>query len=73
MDRETRQRYRRLFEDTLRKVSETHVPVTDMLVEAQAPTADGVMQVVAIYKIYRDGHCDCFQVLDDALWPGLEP
>jgi hypothetical protein len=39
------------------------------MVEARMPDATGREVVVARYKLYVDGRIECFQVLDEVLWP----
>jgi hypothetical protein len=41
------------------------------MVEAKALNAAGERVVVArySYKLYTDGRMECFEVLDDVLWP----
>jgi len=62
---------RRVFEATIARVLEEYAPVEDVLVEAQALNAQGQRIVVARYKIYPDGRVECFEVLDEVLWPSL--
>jgi hypothetical protein len=62
---------RRVFEDTIAKVQAQYAPIEDLMVEAQATGPDGLPMVVARYKLYRDGRWECFQVLDEVLWPDV--
>ena len=60
---------RRVFEETLAKVQQQYAPTEDVMVEARMPDASGQQVVVARYKLYVAGHFECFQVLDEVLWP----
>ena len=60
---------RRVFEETLTTVQQQYAPTEDLMVEATLPDATGQTVVVARYKLYVDGRIECFQVLDDVLWP----
>jgi hypothetical protein len=62
---------RRVFEETLRAVQAKYAPTEDVMVEALAPDEHGASVVVARYKCYTDGRVECFQVLDEVLWPSL--
>lgn len=62
---------RRVFEETIRKVQSQYAPPEDVMVEALADNEYGVQVVVARYKLYVDGRVECFQVLDEVLWPPL--
>jgi hypothetical protein len=62
---------RRLFEEVLVKMQQRYAPAEDVMVEARAENAHGQSVVVARYKLYVDGRIECFQVLDEALWPTL--
>jgi uncharacterized metal-binding protein YceD (DUF177 family) len=62
---------RRIFEETLQRVAQQYVPTEDVMVEAQAEDAAGHQVVVARYKISVDGRLECFEVLDEVLWPNL--
>jgi hypothetical protein len=62
---------RRVFEETIAKVQARYAPSEDVMVEAQATGPDGLPMVVARYKLYVDGHWECFQVLNDVLWPDV--
>jgi hypothetical protein len=64
-----RLRARRVFEETLQQVQERYAPTENFLVEARLPDATGQTVVVARYKLYVDGRIECFEVLDDVLWP----
>ena len=72
MRRDELQTMRRVFEDALTMVTATYAPDQDAMVDACAPNAAGVFVVVARYKLYRDGRWQCFEILDDVLWPELE-
>jgi Lar family restriction alleviation protein len=62
---------RRVFEETIAKVMAEYAPAEDVLVEAKALDATGQMVVVARYKIHVDGRIECFEVLDEVLWPNV--
>ena len=64
-----RLRARRVFEETLAKVQRQYAPTEDVMVEATMPDAMGQTIVVARYKLYIDGRIECFEVLDEVLWP----
>jgi hypothetical protein len=66
-----RARARRVFEETLAKVQARYAPTEDFMVEARLPDGTGATIVVARYKLYVDGRVECFQVLDEVLWPNL--
>ena len=69
MDARERLQARRVFEETLAKVQQQYAPTQDCMVEATLPDALGHPMVVARYKLYTDGRIECFEVLDDVLWP----
>lgn len=60
---------RRVFEETLAKVLRQYAPTEDVLLEALALNDQGQQVVVARYKISVDGRVECFELLDEALWP----
>ena len=60
---------RRVFEETIATFQRTHAPIEDVMVEARADNEAGESVVVARYKLYTDGRFECFQVLDEVLWP----
>lgn len=64
-----RQHARRVFEETLQKVQRRYAPAGDFMVEARMPDATGQDVVVARYKLYVDGRIECFEILDEVLWP----
>jgi len=64
-----RVRARRVFEEILAEVMARYAPIEDFIVEARMPDATGQSIVVARYKLYTDGRIQCFEVLDEALWP----
>ena len=66
-----RQQARRVFEETIATVAKQYAPMEDFLCEARATEVDGTQVTVALYKIYTDGRWECFQVLDEVLWPSL--
>jgi hypothetical protein len=66
---EDRAHARRVFEETLAKVQAEYAPTEDVMVEARMPDGTGQPIVVARYKLYVDGRMECFQVLDEVLWP----
>jgi hypothetical protein len=66
-----RARARRVFEETLATMQAQYVPTEDVMVEARMPDATGRDSVVARYKLYVDGRIECFEVLDEVLWPHL--
>lgn len=62
---------RRVFEETLQKVQRQYAPTEDVMVEAQALDEAGRPVVVARYKLYVDGRIECFEILDEVLWPSV--
>jgi len=60
---------RRVFEDTLRTVQAQYAPVDDVMVEARVTDDQGHSVLVARYKCSTDGRVQCFEVLDEVLWP----
>lgn len=64
-----RLRARRVFEETLAKVQREYAPSEDVMVEATMPDATGQTVVVARYKCYTDGRVECFEILDEVVWP----
>ena len=64
-------RARRVFEETLERVQAQYAPTEDVIVEVRLPDASGQTFVVARYRICVDGRVECFQVLDEVLWPSL--
>lgn len=60
---------RRIFEESLRKAQQKYAPTEDLMVEATALNDEGQTVVVARYKLYVDGRVECFELLDEALWP----
>jgi hypothetical protein len=60
---------RRIFEEALQKVQQQYAPTADVMVEARMPDATGQSVIVARYKLYTDGRMECFEVLDEVLWP----
>jgi hypothetical protein len=66
-----RGRARRVFEETLRTVAARYAPVEDVMLEARLPDATGQDVVVARYKVYTDGRIECFEILDEVLWPSV--
>lgn len=60
---------RRVFEETIQKVHRRYAPTEDVMIEATMPDATGQTVVVARYKLYVDGRIECFEILDDVLWP----
>jgi hypothetical protein len=73
MDSAARAQARRVFEETLRVMLERYTLATDEMLEAVWDSPDGTRHLVARYKVYTDGHFECFDVLEDALWPSPEP
>ena len=69
--REDRAQQRRVFEETIARVMAEYAPAEDVIVDALAPDATGQQVVVARYKLCVDGRIECFQVLDEVLWPSL--
>ena len=67
--REDRAQQRRVFEETIARVMAEYAPAEDVLVEAKALDETGQQVVVARYKLYVDGRVECFEVLDEVLWP----
>jgi len=66
-----RTKTRRIFEEALAAGQRKYAPTEDVMVEAQALNAEGQRVVVARYKLHVDGRIECFEVLDDVLWPSL--
>lgn len=66
-----RARARRIFEESLQKVQARYAPTEDFMVEARLPDGTGETIVVARYKLYVDGRIECFQILNEMLWPSL--
>jgi len=66
-----RTKARRIFEEALATAVQKYLPVEDVMVQAQALNAEGQRVVVARYKLHVDGRIECFEVLDDVLWPHL--
>lgn len=64
-----RQRARRVFEETLANMQRQYAPAEDFMVEAHATDTTGQSVIVARYKLYVDGRIECFEILDDVLWP----
>jgi len=62
---------RRVFEETITRVMAESVPTEDVLVEARALNDQGQQIVVARYKLHSDGRIECFEILDDVLWPSV--
>ena len=60
---------RRVFEESLRNAQQKYAPTEDLMVEAHALNDEGQTVVVARYKLYVDGRVECFELLDEALWP----
>ena len=60
---------RRVFEVTFAKVTRQYAPTEDVMLEATMPDATGQTVVVARYKCYVDGRIECFEILDEVLWP----
>jgi hypothetical protein len=69
--RDDRAQARRVFEETLAKVQAKYVPMEAVMVEARMPDGQGRQMVVARYKLHPDGRIECFEVLDEVLWPSL--
>jgi hypothetical protein len=66
-----RQQARRVFEETLATVQRKYAPEEDMMLEALATDETGHQVVVARYMVYTDGRLECFEILDEVLWPKL--
>jgi hypothetical protein len=62
---------RRVFEEALARVQREYTPAEDVMAEARYEDAEGRSVVVARYKLYTDGRVECFDVLDEVLWPSL--
>jgi len=62
---------RRVFEETLATMQAEYQAPEDFMVEAVLTNDAGEQVVVARYKIFVDGHFECFELLDDVLWPSL--
>jgi hypothetical protein len=69
MDGQERQETRRAFEARLHKAMQTCVVCEEVVVEVSAVNAARDCVVVARYKLLTDGQIECFDVLDEALWP----
>jgi hypothetical protein len=69
MTPEERTHARRVFEESLAKVQQQYVTTEDILVEARMEDDTGRTLIVARYKLYMDGRVECFEVLDEVLWP----
>jgi len=67
--REDRAQQRRVFEETIARVMAEYAPAEDVLVDAKALDERGQSVVVARYKLHVDGRIECFEVLDEVLWP----
>jgi len=66
-----RAQQRRVFEETIARVMAEYAPAEDVMVEAKALDETGQSIVVARYKLHTDGQVECFEVLDEVLWPSL--
>jgi hypothetical protein len=65
-----RTKARRIFEEAIAATLATYgPPAEEGLLEAQARDEAGGLVVVARYKLYTDGRVECFQILDEVLWP----
>lgn len=62
---------RRVFEETLAKVQRQCALTEEGVIAVQAQDATGQTVVVARYKLHVDGRVECFEVLDEVLWPRL--
>lgn len=62
---------RQVFEETLSRVVQRHVPLEEVMVEARMTDATGQPVVVARYTLHPDGHVECCEILDEVLWPRL--
>ena len=60
---------RRVFEESLAKVQQQYALMEEGFVDVQAEDATGQTVVVARYKLYVEGRVECFEVLDEVLWP----
>jgi hypothetical protein len=60
---------RRVFEETLQKVQRQYALTEEGMVDVQAQDAEGRQVVVARYKLHVDGRVECFEILDEVLWP----
>jgi len=60
---------RRIFEETLARVQQQYAPTEDVIVEARIEDAWGRPVIVARYKLCVDGRIECFEILDEVLWP----
>jgi hypothetical protein len=69
MSPEDRAHKRRIFEEALAMAQQKYAPTEDVMVEAKAVNDAGQTVVVARYKLYVDGRIECFELLDEALWP----
>lgn len=64
-----RRRARRVFEETLATMQRQYAPMEDVMLEARIPDGTGQLVVVARYKLYTDGRIECFEIMDEILWP----
>ena len=64
-----RAHHRRVFEESLLRVQALYAPESDVMVEARALDDTGQSLVVARYKLCVDGRIECFEVLNEVLWP----
>jgi hypothetical protein len=71
MHPDARAHARRIFEEALATAQAKYAPTEDVMVEAKARDDTGHSVVVARYKLSVDGRIECFEVLDDVLWPSL--
>jgi len=69
--RADRAQQRRVFEETMAKVMAMYAPAEEVMVEAKARDETGQSIVVSRYKLYVDGRIECFEVLDEVLWPSV--
>jgi hypothetical protein len=65
------QHARRVFEETLAAVNRRYAPEEDVMLDAVATDETGHEVIVARYKVYTDGRIECFEILNDVLWPNL--
>ena len=60
---------RRVFEEALHKTVSQYLPIEEVVIEAIMPDHQGRIVVVARYTIHPDGRFECFDLLDEVLWP----
>jgi hypothetical protein len=64
---------RQMLDDVTRKMQGLYAAPEDVLFEARVENAEGRTVLVVCYKLSTDGRVECFEMLDEALWPHLSP